>query len=1346
MNCLIKEPLEIPEQENPASEEVFVLPASFAQQRLWFLDQVEPGRSLYNVPSAVRIEGELDVAALEQSVNEIVRRHEILRTTFRTVDDQPMQVISPVWELRIPLLDLRMLAADERESEMQRWLKEDATTPFDLAKGPLLRVTLLRLDQCEHVLMINLHHIITDAWSHEIFMRELTALYEAFHGGKPSPLPELPIQYADYAHWQRESLAGATLERELVYWKDKLAGSAPLELPTLRSRAMVKSQRSAVLQFDLPQPLVASLKTLGSGEGASLFMTLLAAFQTLLFRYTDQEDVSVGAPIASRNRPEVESLIGFFLNTLVLRSDLSGNPTFRQLLRRVREVVLGAFSHQDLPFDLLVEALQPVRALGQTPLFQAAFVLQSAEEKTWSASELKFRPVTIAHEEAKFDLTFNLTECGGKISGWIVYNADLFDEPMMRRMAGHFQTLLKSLAANPNRSIAELPMLPEAEQRQLVVDWNQTTRPFPEQKSVAKIFEEQARQRPNDVAVESSTERLTYAHLNARANRLARRLRALGVARGVCAGVCMERSIELIVAFLAVLKAGGAYVPLDPSYPAERLASMLEDTQAPLLLTRQQFIKSLPPTAARVLDYDSLDVENEDASDLDGKSDGSDLAYVMFTSGSTGRPKGAEVLHRGIARLVINSDYVQFTPDDVVAHVSNTAFDAATFEIWGALLNGARLVVLPKETLLSPRVFTQTLREKAMSVLFLTTPLFNSIAHETPQGFSPLRYLVVGGDALDPGAVRAVLESGRPPENFVNGYGPTETTTFAICYHVRQAVGNAPSIPLGRPIANTQAYILDRLTNPTPIGVAGEIYLGGPGLARGYARQPELTAERFVRHPFSSDPTARLYKTGDRARWLPDGNIEFLGRLDGQVKVRGFRVELGEIETAMLSHPAVRECAAIVRQDSEKRIVGYVTLQKGVPAAEEDLLAFLKTKLPEFAVPSALVFLEKLPLTPNGKLDRVALPAPNEKHRAESAGELVEPRDMTELQLVKIWEQALNRHPIGIRDNFFALGGHSLLAVRVFAQIERQLGRNLPLATLFQTPTIEQLAKVLRQDDDHKKLWASVVPIRPHGTRPPFFCLHGGDGGVIFPSKLAQSLGADQPFFGLQAQGLDGREIEHTSIETMAAFYIREIRALQPRGPYFFGGYSFGGVVAFEMARQLHAQGERVALLALFDTGNPAKPPRRYSFRERTVLRWQEIARMKPGEKFAYLLKRFTGKARANLLGIREKIQAHVCRIRSGKTGQIPTEYRTLRVRQAHIRALLAYHPQGYAGRLTLFRATKQNDSYEFDPRLGWSGLADGGIEIIHVPGAHENMFEEPHVSAMAAKLGACLQNAQTAG
>jgi amino acid adenylation domain-containing protein/non-ribosomal peptide synthase protein (TIGR01720 family) len=912
---------------NSLDEEVCALPTSFSQQRLWFFSQLEPGNPFYNMPAAVLLKGSLNVETLKRSFQETVRRHEALRTTFCTVDGKPVQVIHPTLNFALPVTDLRELPPAKREAEVQKLTAEEALQHFNLAKGPLLRANLLHLDSEEYILLLTLHHIVFDGWSIGVLLRELAALYEAFSTGKPSPLAELPIQYADFAVWQREWLGGDRARIDLAYWKQQLEGAPPLlELPTDRPRPPVQTYRGAKHSFLLSKALTEALNSLSRKENVTLFMTLLAAFKTLLYRYTGQADIVVGAPIANRNRAELEELIGFFVNTLVLRTDLSDTPTFRELLARIREVMLEAYAHQDLPLEQLMEELQPQRDLSYNPLFQVSFVLQNAPLPIQHLPGMTLIVLEVDNQTSKFDLAVNLEEKPDGISANFEYSTDLFDAATICRMAGHFQRLLEEIAANPDRCIEELPLLTENERYQLLREWNDAPVDYPRDRCIHQLFEQQAERTPDAVAVVFEDQKLTYRELNERANQLAHYLRSLGVGPEVLVGICVERSLEAIVGLLGILKAGGAYVPLEPTYPKERLSFMLEETQVSVLLTQAHLAESLPAHQAHLicLDSDWEIIAQHGEENPAALVTSSNLAYIIYTSGSTGKPKGASVTQRGVVRLVKGSNYANLSAEEVFLQLAPISFDAATFEIWGSLLNGARLVVMPAHTP-SLQELGQAIRQNQITTLWLTAGLFHLMVDEQLENLKQVQQLLAGGDILSVSHVLKLLREAKGCR-LINGYGPTENTTFTCCYSITDASQIVNSVSIGCPISNTQVYILDSLLQPVPIGVPGELYIAGDGLARGYFKRPELTARAFISNPFSDEPDARLYKTGDRARYLPDGNIEYLGRIDSQVKIRGYRIELGEIEETLRHHPAVQDAAAIARDEGSgnKRLVAYV--------------------------------------------------------------------------------------------------------------------------------------------------------------------------------------------------------------------------------------------------------------------------------------------------------------------------------------------------------------------------------------------------------------------------------------
>jgi amino acid adenylation domain-containing protein len=1034
-------------------------PLSFAQQRLWFLHHLDPDDPCYNTGGSLRILGPLDVGALEASVNEVVRRHETLRTTFPSVDGRPIQVIHPSVVVPLNVVEASGHGTADREAEARRLAQEDRRRPFRLGDAPLVRALLVRLDDMDHVLVVTMHHIVADAWSFGVLSRELSTLYAAFGEGRPSPLSDLPIQYADFAVWQRNEL----LDEQLAYWRGQLVGVNPLNLPTDRPRGAVRTSRGAVERRSISLERTNALNALSRRAGATPFMTLLAAFDVLLARYTGHEDVAVGSPIANRTRRETEPLIGCFVNMLVLRTDVSGDPTFLELLGRVRETALSAFSNQNVPFEKLVEELRPERTLSYNPLFQVAFAMQNATDDAVALRGLATTPFDLEGADARFDIELHIVENDEGVDASFVYSTDLFEADTIARFADQYAALLEAVVASPGRSLSTLDLLTDAERAQLE-RWTATLRQYPEA-AIHELFEAQVASRPDATAVVYGDEALTYAELNRKANRLAHVLRKRGVAPGALVGLMVERSIDMIVGMLGILKVGGAYVPLDTTYPADRLAFMVSDTKARVLLTHQRLLDrvNVDGVDAICLDRDlEVSVEGDDRNPPRvGTPD--QRACVIYTSGSTGRPKGVELPHRGVARLVLGTNYMSLGPHSRVAQASNAAFDATTFEVWGALLTGGQLIGVSKDVVLSPAALAAELRKGRINTLFLTTALFNQMAREAPGAFATLDEVAFGGEAVDPSCVREVLVHGAP-RRLVHLYGPAENTTLATWHLVQDVPERAATVPIGRPVAATEVYVLGPRGELVPIGTPGELYVGGDGLARGYLNRPELTAEVFVPNPFSRVPGARLYRTGDLVRWNSSGAIEFLGRIDQQVKIRGFRIEPAEVEAHVREHAAVRDATVVVRDlpGIGRSLVAYVVAADDRPDALRAIRSHLKDRLPEYMIPAGWVRLPSIPLTPNGKIDRNALPEPELERVSEA--DYAAPRTPIERQITDIWRELLGVPQVGIDDNFFDLGGHSLLIVQVHERLAARLDRDIRIVELFQYPTIRALAAHLGGD------------------------------------------------------------------------------------------------------------------------------------------------------------------------------------------------------------------------------------------------------------------------------------------
>lgn len=1052
------------------------IPLSFAQQRLWFLDQFQSNSAFYNLAAAARLQGDLNVPALEQSLNEIIRRHEVLRTNFVTQEDgQAVQIIHPSTGFSMPVINLQHLPVNEQEIEIQRLAIAQAQQPFDLANQLLIRAKLLVLSPTEHILLFCMHHIVSDGWSMGVFLQETAAIYAAFSQGQPTPLPELAIQYVDFAVWQRQWLKGDVKDVQLAYWQKQLAGApALLELPTDQPRPAVQTFQGTHQAFSLSEELTTAIDSLSRQESVTPFMTLLAAFNILLYRYTGQTDILVGSPIANRNHGEIEGLIGFFVNTLVLRTDISGNPTFRELLERVKEVSLGAYAHQDLPFELLVEALQPERNLSHTPLFQVAFVLQNAPMPDIELPGLTLSSFLPDNKTAKFDLTLILEKTANGWLGIWEYNTDLFVASTIERITGHFQTLLAGIIAQPEQCISELPLLTAKEQYQLLEQWNQTQRKYIQDICVHQLFEMQVERTPDAVALVFENQQLSYRELNAQANQLAHHLTSLGVGVNVLVGLCVERSFDMVVGLLAILKAGGAYVPIDPDYPPQRISQMLSDSRVLLLITQQRSLSKLPEHEAQVVCIDQVwpQITQYPEANPDTQVTAANLANVIYTSGSTGKPKGVMVKHSGLCNLAqAQKDLFDLNPHSRILQFASLSFDASIWEIvmvWGC---GGTLYLGTKDSLLPGLSLIELLQE--YGITHVTLPP-SALAVLPPAELPALQTMIVAGEACPPD----LIEQWSVGRSFFNAYGPTEGS---VCATVAQYITSDRKLPIGRPIPNTQVYILDSYLQPLPIGVPGELHIGGAGLAQGYLNRPELTEEKFIPHPFSQQVGARLYKTGDLARYLPDGNIEYLGRIDHQVKVRGFRIELGEVENALSQYLGVSQVTVIVREDvpGDKRLVAYLVLQPESAVTVQDLRQFLKQKLPDYMVPTAFVFLDTLPLTPNGKVDRRALPTPDLSRLSNV--DFVAPTTSHEETLAKIWADVLRVEKVGIHDNFFDLGGDSILSLQIIARA-RQVGLQLTPKQLFAHQTIAELVTVVgttKTIQAEQGLVTGVLPLTP---------------------------------------------------------------------------------------------------------------------------------------------------------------------------------------------------------------------------------------------------------------------------
>ncbi|CAJ7170239.1 non-ribosomal peptide synthase [Burkholderia pseudomallei] len=1161
------------------------VPMSFAQQRLWFLARMGGLGDAYHMPIAVRLHGALDVDALQRALSRIVSRHDALRTTFALEGEQPVQRVhaDDGAGLRLRIDDLRGCA--DAGARRARILAGQASEPFDLARGPLVRGALVREADDVHTLCVTIHHIVSDGWSIDVFCRELSELYRAFAGGRPDPLPPLPVQYADYAAWQQRGIGGAALHAQAEYWRDALAGAPTLlELPTDRPRPPQPDYAGATVGLALDAPLTAGLRALARRHGATLFMTVFAAWSVLLSRLSRQTDVVIGTPSANRGHAQIEGLIGFFVNTIALRVDLDGAPTVAELLARVKARTLAAQQHQDIPFEHVVERVQPARSLSHSPVFQAMFAWQHASRGEMRLEGLRAEPLDdAARTIAKFDLTLSLRESGDAIDGGLEYASALFERATIERFAGYLQRLLEGMVADDTQRVDALPMLSRDERRDLIERRNATARPYPANSGVHRLFEAQAARTPDATAIVDGATTLDYRALDARANRIAHALAHAGVRAGDRVALHLEPSIGLVAAQLAVLKLGAAYVPVDVGNPPARKAFVAQDSGARLVLGDAALDW---PAAAGVPQRDLAALLAgpwpSDAPARAPQCGGDTPAYVMYTSGSSGQPKGVLVTHRGIARLAVNSGYATFDASDRFAFASNPAFDASTFEVWTALLNGASIGIVKRDDLLDLGALAGKLSSIGVTCLFLTTALFNRCVSFDPAMFARLRCVISGGERADPAVYRKVMEAG-PPRHLLNAYGPTETTTFAAVWEAEPRTLAAQAAPIGRPIGNTSVYVLDAYGAPVPVGVTGEIHIGGPGVAQGYLNRPALSAERFVRDPFVGGD-ARMYRTGDLGRWRPDGMLDCIGRADFQVKIRGFRIELGEIEACLLEHGALAQAAVLARDDGGdggKTLVAYYVPRAGHEDGAPALRAHLAARLPEYMVPAAYVRLPAMPLTPNGKLERRALPAPDE--RSYVRRDYAAPQGEIETTLARIWAELFGIERVGRHDGFFELGGHSLLAVRMVARVHDVLGVEVPLRALFADPVLHVFASAVARAST-RQASSNLVAFRSAGTAAPLFFIHSGLGEIGFVGDLLPGIAPEIPVYGFAAVGFLAGETPHATIEEMAAQYVDAMRRVQPHGPYRLAGWCAGGNIAFEMAHQLIAADETVEFLCMIDS------------------------------------------------------------------------------------------------------------------------------------------------------------------
>jgi surfactin family lipopeptide synthetase A len=1306
----------------PRRARTAVVPLTFAQQQVWLHAQLAPNIPVYNEPFTVHRKGALNVAALERSFTEMIRRHEAWRTTFEIVDGQPVQVVHAPFEITLPVVDLRHLAAAERFPAALLLATEEARRPFDLAKLPLVRARLVRLEEEEYRLFINCHHLIFDGVTgYQVFLPELVSLYQAFSDARQSPLPELAFQYGDYAVWQRESLNREALRPRLDYWRRQLGGTLPvLQLPADRPGATAESFRGATQFFSLSRELSEDLRSFSRRQGVTLFMTLLAALDTVLYRCSGQDDILIGSITAGRGDSGTEKLLGFFLNTVVLRTDLTGNPTFAELLDRVRKTTLEALSNDGVPLDEVLKELHVERDRERNPLFRVLLSLEPSLSETEPGWDLT--AIDVETGTSKFDLCLVLDDRSDGLSGRLIYSADLFNATTISVLVESWQTILQAAVANPDAHISEMPILPERERHKLLVEFNQTQKSYP-LTFVQQRFEREAETRPNDVAVQCGNRVLSYRELDERANKLAHYLRSVGVGPEVLVGLCLERSPEMIVGILGVLKSGGVYVPLDPAYPPDRLKFMINDCEAAVLLT-QSHLPVIGSSNTRVVSLDAewlqIDRESERAPVVDLRAE--NLAYVIYTSGSAGAPKGVQISHFNLAQSTsARLDYYEGTGKKFLL-LSSFAFDSSVASIFHALCSGGTLILPDPEFNWQGRQVGELISHFQVSNILCIPSIYNEVLHEGDTGkLTSLQTVIVAGEPCPRQVVEMHFQA-LPGVELFNEYGPTEATVWSTVHRCKPRQ-EQNSVPIGHPVANTQLYVLDRNLQPVPRGVAGELYIAGDGVAHGYLNRPDLAQQMFLPTPFDANAASRMYRTGDVVRYLPNGDLQFLGRADEQVKIRGMRIEPGEIEAILAEHPDVKEAA--ITAAGERQLVAHVVASEQFATSGAELNSFLKSRLPSHMVPSVFRFVSALPRTPNGKVDRNALVARSESAEEAPPSDAVAPRDDIEARLLKIWSEVLETEISDVTQNFFQLGGHSLLAAKLLYRIEKEFAQPLSLAFVFQAPTVELMADWLRSPDQSLRARA-IVEIQPKGSQPPLFWIRGGPRFRL----LAQKLGLDQPFLGLDIPFSDAIKLPTPyRIEDIAAFLVKAMREVQPRGPYSLSGLCVNAVIAYEVARQLSLQGEAVCFLAMFDAHNQAyykNPLKDGRYTGRIKYHLANIIHSDMRQSSAYILDRFQE--------ARRKLERTLWQLSSdqGSNGRAGKMHNADAVVHP---AFHRYEPQTYSGKIVLFQSSEWPQGSYFDFALGWKDLAQGGIDSHRIPGNHPSMFTEPHVNLVATTL-----------
>lgn len=1317
-------------QATKKSERLF--PLSSSQARIWFMEELDREITAYNIPLDFKITGDLDLLLLQESIDFLVRRHDSLRTVFPDQDGQPFQRILPDISSRINVVHLEHDPNEKQDEILALHSLNHATRKFDLRKGPLFHFELLVLDNNEYLFLANFHHIVSDATSVGIFFNELQTIYTSLSEGAPVSLPEIPMHYADFAIREKEWITTPEYRRQLDFWKQELEGAPDmLQLPTDRRRPKMQTYRGTEYHFTIGGSLRQRIAELGKRHRTGLFVPLLTAFSTLLSRYASQQDLIIGVPVANRREEDLDQLVGVLINTLPLRLNLTDPLSFSEAIETVKRKFGAAFENQEVPFERLVEELKVKRNTGTSPLFQVLFNYLTGFRKELRMPGVTFRMVHGERRSSQADLTLAVSDEKNELVCTVEYNTDLFEPETIERLAGHYITLLDGAARDESADIREIPILTQAESTLILDAWNDTAMPYPSDQCTHHQFEEQALRTPERIAVADEQVQLTYNELNARANRLAHYLVNRGAGEDTFIAVYLERTANLVISLLAVAKSGATYLPLDPIFPKTRIGMILEDARPVIVLTEHSLLADLPQSITQTVLVDDPSLFRHEPDQNLPFGNPRKAAYILYTSGSTGKPKGVLVKHHSTVNIVRSlTRLMEVTADDILLSATTFTFDVAEMELYLPLFNGAKLVMATQETASNPDLLKERITGSG-ATLFLATPVtFKMLVMRGWEGKPDLRVLS-GGEGLPKELAAEMLSRCK---KVFNGYAPTETTIYSLIHEVgRQDVDGDGYVLLGRPIDNTVLYVLNSKGIPVPAGIPGELYIGGEGVSAGYLNLPELTAARFITDPTGKNPGMLFYRTGDLVNYTPSGQVNFLNRLDSQVKIRGFRIELGEVESAIAQFPGIKEQVVIVRASGsgEKMLVAYIIPDQNQKIHIHELTAWMKSRLPEYMVPSAFVLMDEFPLTSTLKVDRNALPEPEMVSSAASSA-YVAPATPTEKKLAEIWSSLLNIRKIGIRDDFFEIGGHSMIAVSLVVRIEKELGMRIPLASLFERSTIFHMAEMIDRGNDAVQ-WRSLVPIRPAGTRKPLFLVHGMGLNVLLYTTVVNYLDPEQPVYGLQAKGLNGQEEPLGSIEEIATWYISEIMTVDPAGPYCMAGFSLGGRIAYEMARQLTAAGKQVRFLGVFDA-SADETFMHLPFRKRLMKQMNHLLNytvwnigffLRSGHesKWSVIRRRWKG-LQKRFRGLDFEIDKHDL-VSHGTRNELPKYLR--RVHRANSRADRQYVIRPYNGTVHLFKAQKQT-FYIADPvAYGWDKVARGGVVVHEVPGEHSSTFAPPN-------------------